>query len=69
MIYLEEFIEAGKEGLRVTLIAAVPILIDGVGKGVVDWKLVGMAAIVAALRFIDSWLHTSGVAEKGLTRF
>ena len=61
--------EALKEAGRVVVLAIIPVLIDGLTKGVVDFKMVAVVAMVAALRFLDSWLHKSGVAEKGITRF
>ena len=61
--------EAVKEGLRVIVLAVIPVVISSLSSGAVDWKLVLTAAAVAALRSIDSWLHNSGVAEKGLTQF
>ena len=66
---MNAIIEALKEAGRVVVLAIIPVLIDGLTKGVVDFKLVAVVAMVAALRFLDSWLHKSGVAEKGITRF
>lgn len=61
--------EALKEAGRVVVLAVVPVLIDSLSKGEIDWKVVGVAGVVALLKFIDSWLHESGVSEKGITRF
>lgn len=66
---VNEFIKAGKEGLRVAVLAMIPIAIDGLSKGSVDLKLIAVAGLVALLRFADSWLHETGMAEKGITRF
>lgn len=61
--------EAIKEGLRVALLAAIPVILLGVNSGSIDLRLAGLSALVAVLRFIDSYLHQSGRAVKGLTRF
>ena len=66
---MNEFIEAVKEGLRVVVISIIPIAIDGLMKSQVDFNLVLITGAIAGLRFIDSWLHNSGVAKKGITRF
>lgn len=61
--------ESSKEGLRVVLLAVIPVAIDSLLKGQLDLRLVVTVGAVALLRFVDSWLHKSGKAEKGLTRF
>lgn len=66
---MDSFIEAVKEGLRVVVIAVIPVVIDALLSGAVDLRLVAVTGAVAGLRFLDKWLHESGVAEKGLTRF
>jgi hypothetical protein len=66
---LDSLIEPTKEGLRIVVLAIIPLLIDGVSRGTVDIRLILIAALLAGLRFLDSWLHTTGIAEKGLTRF
>lgn len=68
-------LEGLKEVARVSLMASIPILIDGLSKNVVDWRLIGISAIIAGLRFIDKILHEYGkdtkndLLTKGLTRF
>lgn len=68
-------IEAAKESARVAIISAIPILIDGLQKGMVDWRLVGVSMIINILRTIDKFMHELGKEEnsdfltKGLTRF
>jgi hypothetical protein len=63
---VDDFVlEAG----RVALIAALPIVIDSLQKGEVDWKLVGIAVLISLLKALDRWMHEKGVAEKGITRF
>ena len=61
--------ESIKEGLRVVVLAVIPVIISSVSAGAIDWKLVASAALVAALRGLDSYLHDSGIADKGITRF
>ena len=71
----DALIEAGKELLRVVLLAVVPLLVFGLESGQVDLKVVWTAAGVAALRAIDKFLHEWGkevksdVLEGGITRF
>ena len=71
----ESLVKALMEMGRVALIAAIPILIDGLSNNLIDWKLIGISAIIAVLRFVDKYLHEYGVATKneslilGLTRF
>lgn len=63
--------EALKEGLRVVVLAIIPLLADSLGKGAVDWQLVLVTGAIALLRFVDSWLHNNAPAgvSGGLTRF
>lgn len=65
----KELVESIKEGLRVFLMAVIPLVIVQLQDGSFVWKPVLIAGLIALLRFIDKWLHRSGVAEKGLTRF
>lgn len=62
-------LEASKEGMRVVLLAVLPVAIDSLSKGTLDYRLILTVGALALLRFVDSWLHQSGKAEKGLTRF
>lgn len=67
--------EAVKEGLRVVALAVLPVLVDSLTQGEVNWRFIAITGAVAALRFIDAWLHEVGKEEKnklmegGLTRF
>ena len=61
--------EALKEALRVVVLAVIPVAIDGLSNGSLNLRFVAIAGAVAALRFVDKWLHESGRAEGGLTRF
>jgi len=66
---MNEFKEALKEGARVLVLAIIPLLIDSLNKGEIDWTFILITGTIAVLRFIDSWLHKTGIAEKGITRF
>ena len=66
---MEELKEALKEGLRIVVLSIIPIAIDGLSKGELDYNLIFVSATVAGLRFIDAWLHETGTAKRGLTRF
>ena len=71
MVISDVLKEAIKEGLRVMVLAVIPLLIDSLAKGSIDWNLIAVAGLIALLRFIDSWLHGNapdGVAG-GLVRF
>lgn len=68
---LKSLLELG----RISVLAAIPVIIDGLLKGVVDWRLVGISAIIAFLKALDKFLHELGIETKndtltlGLTRF
>lgn len=66
---MKEVTEALKEGARVAVLAVIPVLIDSLGRGEVNWTLVLVTGATALLRFLDSYLHKSGIAQKGITRF
>ena len=61
--------KAIKEALRIVILAIIPIIIDGINQGEVNYILVISAGVIALLRFIDKLLHETGIAEKGITRF
>lgn len=50
-------IEALKELGRIAIIAAIPILIDGLSAGQIDWHLVSSGMLIAVLRGIDKYAH------------
>ena len=50
-------IEGGKELVRTGLIAAVPLIIDGLIADAVNVRLIGIAFAIAVLRAIDKGLH------------
>lgn len=53
----KEFIEGIKELLRTGILAAIPVIIDGLTKGAVDFRLAGVAFAIAVLRAVDKVLH------------
>lgn len=67
--------EALKELARVVVLAVIPIAIDGLTKGEIDYKILLVAGLIAFLRGLDKLLHEIGKAKendllkKGLTRF
>lgn len=66
----KELLESLKEGLRVFLMAVIPlVIVDLENAGGIDPRPIVIAGVIAVLRFVDKLLHRSGVAEKGLTRF
>ena len=61
--------ESIKEALRVVVLSIIPVAIVSIENGVVDPKTIAIVAVLALLRWLDSWLHQSGKAELGITRF
>ncbi len=71
--------EGIKEGLRVTVISVVPIVLTGVslttGEVNINWLLVKAVAFVAVVRLVDKWMHEVGkdndnpTLTRGLTQF
>lgn len=72
---MESLQKAILEGFRVMVLAAIPLLIDGLQKGELDINLLSISVSIALLRFVDKWLHLYGKEEgddmfiTGLTRF
>lgn len=72
---VEPILEAGKELARVAIIAAIPVLIDGLSAGRINWQLVASCGLIAMLRGLDKLLHLEGkvtgnsLLTGGLTRF
>lgn len=72
---VKPYLEAGKELLRIGMIACIPILIDGLSAGEINWKLVATAGLIAAIKSLDKLLHLEGkvtgdnTLTKGLTQF
>jgi len=61
--------EAVKEFFRVVLLAVIPILIHGFQTNTLDWRLIGVTAIIAGLKAIDKGLHKSDSRMDGLAPF
>lgn len=63
-------LEATKELGRVVVIAVIPILASALEAGSVDWKLVAVAAAIAALRALDKYVHeNSNIKANGIVPF
>lgn len=71
----QPLIDATAELLRVMVLAVIPVLITSLEKNEIDWRVIGVVALVAGLRWVDKFLHKYGeanenkVLEAGLTRF
>ena len=69
------FVEALKELLRVMVLAAIPNILLWAESGTADLRVLATSVAIAALRFIDKWMHEAGkdggntALEGGLTRF
>ncbi len=57
--------EAIKEPAREIVLAAIPGVLAYLQTIPAEWAIV----LYLVLRAVDSWLHKSGIAEKGLSRF
>lgn len=72
---MHELEEAIKEGLRVAVLAVIPVVVTGLQDNELQWNLVWVTGAIALLRFADKYLHEKGKKEnkpimsKGLTRF
>ena len=56
-----QLLSALQELIRTGLLAAIPVIVDGLSSGVIDWQLAGVAAAIAILRALDSLLHSLNV--------
>lgn len=67
----QAILEGLKDAGRVVLIAIFPVIISSLEQGIVDWKVITIAVVVAAFKGLDKYLHKledKGVAG-GLTGF
>ena len=73
MLNSEEVKKSVLDGLRVAVISMVAIILMGIdtqtGSVDINWQMVKVAGTISLLKSLDKWLHESGVAEKGITRF
>jgi hypothetical protein len=71
----QPLIDATAELLRVMVLAVIPLLIASLENQSIDWRVIGIVALIAGLRWLDKFLHKFGEAnnrttlEGGLTRF
>jgi len=49
--------EALKETLRVMVLAAIPIVVDGLNAGAINWDFVKVACLIAGLRYIEKYVY------------
>lgn len=72
---MDSFQKALIEGLRVVVLAIIPLLITSLQDGALDVRLLLVTIAIAALRALDKYLHIVGKEEgddiliTGLTRF
>lgn len=75
LINKNALIEATRELLRVVLLAIIPVVSMGLENGNLDVRVISTVAGLAALRWLDKYLHALGKEQnndrlvKGLTRF
>lgn len=79
MFSQDALIESLKECGRVVLLAVLPVAISAVESDKVDFKVLGIIAVLAVLRFVDKLLHEANkelptkkqndgyLGEKGIT--
>ena len=60
--------EAIRELARVALIAVIPVLIDSLNKGTVDWRVVGTVGAIAILRGIEKLFYEAD-SDNPVTNF
>jgi hypothetical protein len=49
---------------RIIVIAIIPVLISSLEKGMIDWKSIAVAGVIAGLKAIDKLLHEYGVEKE-----
>jgi hypothetical protein len=59
-------VESLKELLRTGMIAMIPVAIDGLAAGAIDWRLLAASGMIACLRSLDKLLHEWGKADPGI---
>ena len=64
-------IEAIKEGIRLALFGAIAYVVTFLTEyfGAMPQNEQGIVVLTFVLRMADKWLHVSGKAEKGISRF
>lgn len=71
----QPLIDATAELARVMVLAVIPVLIASLKNDSIDWRVIGVVALIAGLKWVDKFLHKFGkanenkVLETGLTRF
>jgi hypothetical protein len=54
-------ISAVQELLRTAILAVIPVLVDGLNRGEIDWRLASVAGLIALLRGVEKFLYKEGV--------
>lgn len=66
----EAFKEALKELGRVVVLAVLPVVIVALESNAIDWKVVGLTALLAVLKALDKYVHErKDIAAKGVVPF
>lgn len=69
----QALIEAGKELLRVAVLAAIPVISASfntqTGEVSIDWRVVTAVVVVAVLKALDKYVHKSDIPVKGVLPF
>ncbi len=57
-----------KQGLRIVLIAIIPLLITGLQSGVINWQTIVVTATITLLMSLDKFVNKwDGTSWKGIT--
>lgn len=73
--YKDPIVKGVTELARVALLAAFPLLILSLESGSIDWRSIGVVALLAVLRALDKMLHKAGevtgnaTLSRGITQF
>lgn len=51
---------------RTVVLAVIPVVVDSLNKGGVDWRTVLIVGVIAGLRFIEKTLYEKGKLEKDI---
>ena len=60
----QALVEAGKEALRIALIASLPVAIMQIQSGQLDLKQIGAVAVLAVLKAADKFVHESTLTTR-----
>jgi len=72
---VKPFVEGVKQGLRVFVVAVIPLMIDQLTRDNINWRALIITGVIAVLMAVDKGLHLEGKIEgndtltRGLTQF